>query len=83
MTSMDFVLLSASDRVLDGLRMMMGEAEGYVQSYVPVEHALLIIELAKRAPDHDDWFPRGKWATIQAIQSATDEQLDSVTWGMK
>ncbi len=76
---MDFVHLSESPRVIDGLKDMMntiiGENE-YVQSYVNVEIALLICEIAKRAEDKDGWFPRGKWATIQAIQARINEQIN-------
>ena len=76
---MDSVLLSDSSRVLDGLRDMMEAAIGpheYVHSYVDVPIALLVIEASKRAEDRDEWFPRGKWATIQSIQGATEKQLE-------
>ncbi len=75
---MDSVLLSESGRVLDGLRDMMEAAIGpneYVHSHVDISMALLVIEVAKRAEDHDEWFPRGKWGTIQSIQCATEKQL--------
>ena len=75
---MDSVLLSDSRRVLDGLRDMMTAAIGeheYVHSHVEAPIALLVIEAAKRAEDRDEWFPRGKWATIQSVQSATERQL--------
>lgn len=38
------------------------------QRLVPIEIALLVVEIAKRAEDRPDWFVRGKWAMIQAIQ---------------
>ena len=75
---MDSVILSESSRVLDGLRDMMTAAIGaheYVHAHVDASIALLVIEAAKRAEDRDEWFPRGKWATIQHMQSATDRQL--------
>lgn len=75
---MDSVLVSSSSRVIDGLRHMMTKADDaaeLVQTHVDVSTALLIIELAKRADDRDEWFPHGKWATIQNVQSATDKQL--------
>ena len=37
--------------------------------------ALLVIEAAKRAEDRVEWFPRGKWATIQAMQERTEREL--------
>ena len=75
---MDSVLLSTSDRVIAGLRDMMKAAVGdneYVHGFVDVEIALLVLEAAKRAEDRVEWFPRGKWATIQSMQAATDKQL--------
>mgnify|MGYP000314132716 CR=1 FL=1 len=75
---MDSVHLSDSGRVLDGLRSMMESAIGpheYVQGYVEVPVALLLIEIAKRAEDRNEWFPRGKWATIQAIQGEVERQM--------
>jgi hypothetical protein len=47
-----------------------------IQHYVDVQVALLVIELAKRAEDSPEWFPHGKWATIQEIKAAADKQLD-------
>ena len=75
---MDSVHLSDSSRVLDGLRNMMDAAVGpheYVHGHVDVPVALLLIEVAKRAEDRDEWFPRGKWATIQAIQGEVERQM--------
>jgi len=78
---MDSVLISTSSRTLDGLRDMMraaDDAEELVQTYVDVSTALFIVEAAKRAPDRPEWFPRGKWATIQQIVLNTTEQLDTL-----
>ena len=75
---MDAVLLSESSRVVDGLSLMMEAAVGphdYVHGYVDVPVALLIIEVAKLAEDRPEWFPRGKWATIQAITERARLQL--------
>lgn len=72
------VALELSERGLDGLREMMAAAIGdhdYIHAHVDVSVALLVIEVAKRAPDNPDWFPRGKWATIQAMQEATDRGM--------
>lgn len=76
--SLDYVLLTTSDRVADGLHDMMESAVGshdLVHKYVDASTALLIIEAAKRAEDRAEWFPHGKWATIQAMQGATEKQL--------
>ena len=77
---MDSIVLSTHEPLLNGLRMMMEEAVGvneYVQPFVEVEVALLIIEIAKRSPDHAHWFPRGQWATIQSIESKVDAHLST------
>jgi hypothetical protein len=76
---MDSVLLSNSNIVLEGLHDMLEAALGphtYIHMYVDVPTALLVIEIAKRSEDRDDWFLRGKWATIQSIQDAVDKCLD-------
>jgi len=75
---LDLVLLTDSDRVRDGLADMLTAAIGYHAHelrYVEVSLALLVIEAAKRAEDREDWFPRGKWATIQAMQERTEREL--------
>lgn len=76
--SLDSVHLTDSERVRDGLEAMLTAAigdHGYILRHVAAETALLVIEAAKRAADREDWFPRGKWATIQSMQAATDKTL--------
>ena len=53
----------------------------YVQSYVEIEIALLICEIAKRAEDKAEWFPRGKWSMIQAIQGKIEQELAKLVPG--
>jgi hypothetical protein len=80
---LDFILLSASIPVLNGLDLMLEKAIGanhYVREYVDLEIALLIVEVAKLAPDLDEWFPRGKWATIQAIQGRCELELTKINF---
>ena len=75
---MDTVFLSDSQAVLLGLATMLESAIGlneYVSTYVEIPTALLIVEVAKRAPDRAEWFPRGKWATIQNIQNGIDREM--------
>ena len=75
---LDWVLLTDSPTVRDGLDAMLTAAigeHGYMLDYVDVQLALLLIEAAKRADDREDWFPRGKWATVQAMQERTDREL--------
>ena len=77
---MDFIELElGGTRTVAGLGAMLEAVlgpHGYTDSSLAeVPIALLIIEIAKRAEDRDDWFPLGKWATIQAIQDRCDEQL--------
>jgi hypothetical protein len=80
----DSVQLSASERVLDGLRDMLCAAIGpheYVHRHVEAPIALLIIEAAKRAEDRQEWFPHGRWATIQAMQERTERELRKMFGG--
>ena len=75
---LDSVMLTDSERVRDGLADMLTAAIGehaYVLGYVDAGLALLVIEAAKRAEDRDEWFPRGKWATVQAMQERTEREL--------
>ena len=68
---MDFVELSASSRVRDGLDSMLTDILGphdIVHPFIEVGIALLIVEISKRVTDKPEWFPKGKWATIQSIQ---------------
>lgn len=80
---MDSILLSANRKVIEGLNAMsqnmLGIVNGYLDSaYVELPEALFIIELARRAEDRDEWFPHGKWATIQAIEERTYRELDKL-----
>jgi hypothetical protein len=64
--------------VRDGLADMLTAAigvHGYSLEHVDVQLSLLVIEAAKRAEDRDEWFPRGKWATVQAMQARTEREL--------
>jgi hypothetical protein len=75
---LDSVRLTDSDRVRDGLEDMLTAAigdHGYDLGFVEPGLALLVIEAAKRAEDREDWFPRGKWATVQAMQERTEREL--------
>ena len=75
---LDSVPLTDSDRVRDGLADMLTAAIGdhaHELRHVDVSLALLVIEAAKRAEDREDWFPRGKWATVQAMQERTEREL--------
>ena len=75
---LDSVRLTDSDRVRDGLEDMLTAAigeHGYDLGFVEPGLALLVIEAAKRAEDRDEWFPHGKWATMQAMQERTEREL--------
>ena len=75
---LDSVALTDSSRVRDGLADMLTAAigeHGYSLEHVDVQLALLVIEAAKRAEDRENWFPRGKWATVQAMQDRTEREL--------
>ena len=80
---MDSILIANLSRTRDGLKSMMEAAIGLnkiVQVFVPMQWALFIVEVAKRAPDKEEWFPNGKWATIQAIQERIDKELNEIKW---
>jgi hypothetical protein len=75
---LDSVRLTDSDSVRDGLEAMLTAAigeHGYGLGFVEPGLALLVIEAAKRAEDREDWFPRGKWATVQAMQERVEREL--------
>jgi hypothetical protein len=59
------------------LTAVIGEHD-YVYPYVELPVALFIIEIAKRAEDREAWFPHGKWATIQSMQSVIDAAIDTL-----
>ena len=81
---MDFVQIAGSEMVKDGLCLMLDAASDGMSGLldggklVDVSTALLVIEIAKRAEDRDEWFPCGKWATIQAIQGRCDDELNTL-----
>ena len=74
------ILLSKNNNVIDGLKDMLEAVIGpheYIFSYVDPPIALFIIEIAKRAEDKPEWFPHGKWATIQNIQNMVEIEINS------
>ena len=78
---MDSVLITENPTVKAGLEKMMAAAmgeNGYVATFVEVPVALYIIVVAKRAMDYGDWFPHGKWATIQAVQSRVEKEFEAL-----
>ena len=78
---MESISISRSSEVRSGLSAMIEAAIGpneIVQVFVPMQWALFIVHVAKRAPDKPEWFPRGKWATIQAIEVRIDNELDRI-----
>ena len=81
---MDFIAIAGSEMVKRGLEDMLDAAEdgmsGRIQGgrLTDMATGLLVIEIAKRADDRDEWFPCGKWATIQAIQGRCDDELKTL-----
>ncbi|MDR5729689.1 MAG: hypothetical protein RB191_19915 [Terriglobia bacterium] len=41
------------------------------------ERMAWLVLLLKKCEDRPEWFPRGKWATIQHIESQLNEAIDS------
>jgi hypothetical protein len=75
---MDLIQLSESKSVLDGLDAMVTARIGshnYVHMFVDVPVACFVVTVAKLADDEPEWFIRGKWATIQAIETRIHESI--------
>lgn len=77
---MDLIEVGHLSGTVYGLEQMMEATSNdfidVVRSWMEVPQVLLLIELAKRAPDTKEFFPHGKWATIQAIQERVSTELD-------
>ncbi len=74
---------TVSERAREGLSDMLTAAIGdhdLMRSWVDMSEALLFIELAKAAPDKPEWFPRGKAATIQQLQSNVDAVIKTISF---
>ena len=77
---MDSIQLTAG-KTQEGLDSMLEAVlgpHGYIQPWVEIPVALLIVAIAKRAEDKPAWFPCGKWATIQAIEQSVALELDKL-----
>ena len=79
---MDYIKLGGNVTV-DGLGKMLeaalGGPHGYTDSLIAeVPIALYIVEIAKIADDKEEWFPLGKWATIQAIQGRIEKEITTL-----
>lgn len=84
--NLEIFLLSDHADVVEGLRRMMQERFGdeydeYARMWVPMGRALLIVAVARRVEDKPEYFPRGKWATIQAIEQGVDWVIDRALKG--
>ena len=51
---------------------------GDIQKKMYIDKVLFIIEIAKMSDDIVAWFPRGKWATIQAIEHRIHIAIESI-----
>lgn len=82
----DLVYTSDSSQVREGLVKMLealchetySDAEMFVRPWMNGADVLLLIEVAKRAEDLPEWFPRGKWATIQCLQASVEKAIESL-----
>ena len=84
--SLDAIQLFDNGLSRDGVAAMLETIIGpneLVQPYVSVETGLLIIEIAKRVDDRVEWFPRGRWATIQMVQHKIDLEFGRVFSALK
>jgi hypothetical protein len=51
--------------------------QDYPGSYIPIDQFCFLIELLKNLEEKEDseYFPSGKWATIQVMQNIRDEEI--------
>ncbi len=83
MSSSDLFQLSEFQSTRTGLQHMLETlcpidfhcAELWTHGWVEIAPTLFLIEIAKRAEDLPEYFPHGKWATIQAIEARLDEAI--------
>lgn len=77
---MDYIILSNSEAGDAGILTMLEHFLGPhdYSRLVDVGVALMVIEIAKRADDRPEWFIRGKWTMIQAIQGRIAIQIDAM-----
>ena len=78
---MDFIHITHNSNVISGLSDMLKYMIGphdLVHHYVDIPMALFIIEIAKISEDKPEWFPHGKWATIQAIEEKIDNEIEKI-----
>jgi len=59
-----------SNAVATGIGLALGKKLSTEES--PARMAWIVLQLRK-VKDHEEWFPRGKWATIQAIEQQLDD----------
>jgi hypothetical protein len=83
MINTELFKLTDSQNVKEGLQKMAEslcpidffDAEQWVAYWVEVPQALFLVEVMKRAEDRAEWFPHGKWATIQSFQDRIDKAI--------
>ena len=61
--------INLSSRVADGIGLALDEDFNRVE--LPERMAWTVL-LLRKLPDNKEYFPRGKWATIQSIESQLD-----------
>jgi len=63
----------------DGLAVMLHDLigdNGYLDSEdVEIPVALFVCAIAKMAPDREQYFPLGQWATIQSLEERINEEI--------
>jgi hypothetical protein len=61
--------IQLSHTVADGLSLALNQD---VNTFESLERMAWIVLVLKQLDDTDEWFPRGKWATIQSIECQLD-----------
>lgn len=75
---MDSIHMGSSWYWVRALMERMAEAEMFpepVSEWVPPDTFALFIAIAREWPDSEEDFPRGKWASIQHLESLLSEAI--------
>lgn len=66
--------ITLSPAIVSGMELALGQDFIGVESY---DRMAWIVLLLKKLEDRPEWFPRGKWATIQEIERQLDHCADT------
>lgn len=81
---MESILLFDHGPAGDGLTLMLTHYLGdhdLVYKFVDLSIALMVVEIARKAEDKEEFFPYGKWAQIQTIEGRCSAEIERITNG--